>query len=165
MVLIGRPQLNMNKLLIAFLISFITLHTSAQTHIGASLVNASEFEQWGGQVQIGYQFRHLGIRASYGQFFGDQITMKPSTFNFDLNYNLPMSTILRPYLFTGINLTKGESRPAEDLIDYGTYGGLNLGLGGYFAFNTLQPFTEVKFVTGEFKQWYVSTGLRYQITR
>ncbi len=155
----------MNKLLIAIALGFTVSQVSAQTHIGVSLVNASEFEQWGGQIQIGYQFKHLGIRASYGQFFSDQITMKPSNFNFDLHYRVPVSTILRPYLFTGINLTKGESMPAEDLIDYGTYGGLNLGLGGYFDFNILQPFTEVKYVTGEFKQWYVSTGVRYQITR
>ena len=122
-------------------------------------------EQWGGQVQIGYQFRHLGIRASYGQFFNEQITMKPSTVNFDISYLIPTNTILVPYVFSGLNLTKAETRPAEDLIDYGTFGGLNLGLGGYFNFNFLQPFTEVKYVTGEFYQWYVSTGLRYQINR
>jgi len=136
----------------------------AQAHLGVNLVNGSAFEQWGGQVQIGYQFKHLGVRASYGQFFNDQISMKPSMVNFDLSYRVPTKTILIPYIFTGINLTKAESQPAEDLINYGTYGGLNMGIGGYFNFNFLQPFTEAKYVTGEFNQWYVSAGIRYQIS-
>ncbi len=153
----------MKKSLLSLVIGLLSLQLSAQANLGASATYGTDLNQWGAQVQLGYQFRHWGVRVAYATFFEEQIAMQPSVINIDFNYEVPWDLVLVPYVFTGIHLFKTEIQEASDLISYGTYGGLNLGVGGFLDLNSLQPFTEFKYVTGTTGQWFVNAGMRYQL--
>ncbi len=147
-------------------IFFLILHLPLypQIHIGTAASYGTELAQWGGQLQLGYQWQHWGVRASYIAYFKEEVTVKPSAYNVDAIYQFPSSLAMVPYLFSGISILKNETRESVDQISQTTDGGFNLGAGTYWNFRRVKPFTEFKFVTGPDHQWFLTGGIMYQIT-
>lgn len=144
-----------------FMVLACTLPSYSQAALSVAGTYGTDLDQWGVQVQGAYRFQHWGVRASYARFFQDQVYLKPDLFNVDLSWEVPTEQILQPYVYTGINLLRREIREAEDLISYSTYGGLNLGLGGYLQLSPILPYVEFKYVTGTTGQWFITGGLMY----
>lgn len=135
------------------------LHAQSSLSLAGSY--GTDLDQWGLQVQGAYRFQGWGVRASYARYFQEQIYFKPDLFNLDVFWEVPTELILRPYAFTGVNLLRTELREAEDLISYGNYGGVNLGLGSYLQLSPIMPYMEFKYVTGTTGQWFITGGLMY----
>lgn len=153
--------------------------------IGALIVSSIRVAQAqavvGGGIAYGTEVDEVGIAIDGEFFLNPNLSLSPDfiiyfvddgpdfksgfwEFNTNANFNLTGSESATLYGLGGLNISTSTTKPDGGDRRSDTELGLNLGIGSRFnVSSTIQPFTEFKFVIGDYDQIVLMFGLHFSL--
>jgi outer membrane immunogenic protein len=163
----------MKKLLLILGISLVfTAASHAQVRVGAMLGYGSEVEQWGLGLNGEFIFNEKMAIAPSLLFYFPETTSGFKYSYWELNgnfhYYFLQEDVVSLYGLAGLNLTTVKVKRKNDFLDgtdhSNSEAGLNIGIGANFHVGSVIPYTELKYVAGDYDQAVLYLGVKFPLS-